>query len=70
MNFILVLSSVCFAHPGINVRSGDTDLSDVFDISKADIQGDANEILMEAFEKIADIYDEEARGLSQFNEYY
>ena len=35
------------------LKSGDTDLSDVFDISKADIQGDANELLMEAFEKIA-----------------
>ena len=34
-------------------KSGNTDLSDVFDTSKADVQGDPNELLMEAFEKIA-----------------
>ena len=35
------------------LKSGTTDLSDVFDTSKADVQGDPNELLMEAFEKIA-----------------
>ena len=36
-----------------SLKSGNTDLSEAFDLSKADVQGDANELLMEAFEKIA-----------------
>ena len=35
------------------IKSGNTDLSEAFDLSKADVQGDPNELLMEAFEKIA-----------------
>ena len=37
----------------LNIKSGNTDLSEAFDLSKADVQGDPNELLMEAFEKIA-----------------